>query len=74
MRAYIREKYRQCLTCQKSKVTRQRRAPAHQNQEPPGRLQEWYLKLTKPLPKNCSGRYLVVALPHPGNALPKFME
>ena len=73
MRSYIREKCRQCLTCQKSKITRQSRAPAHQNQEPPGRFQEWRLNLTWPLPNTSGCRYMVVAQQHPGSALPKFM-
>ena len=61
-RGYIRERCRQCLTCQKSKITQYGRAPAHQNQYHPGHFQVWYLNLKRPLPNSGGCRCILACL------------
>ena len=58
MPAYINEKCRSCIACQKSKITRHNKAPIKSYQEPPGRLQVWQIDLSGSLPNNNSCRYL----------------
>ena len=58
MRAYIKEKCRSCIACQKSKITRLNKAPLKSYQEPPGRFQVWHIDLSGPLPNSNSCRYL----------------
>ena len=45
MRAYIKEKCRSCLACQKSKITRHNKTPLKTFQDPPGRFQVWHIDL-----------------------------
>ena len=58
MRAYIKEKCRSCLACQKSKITRHNKTPLKTFQDPPGRFQVWHIDLSGPLPNSGNCQYL----------------
>ena len=62
MRAYIKEKCRSCIACQKSKITRHNKAPLKSYQEPPKRFQVWHIDLSGPLPNSNSCRYLFACI------------